>query len=216
MFSKEGRGFLLIHSCANMFTGIVQGMATVLAVQKKDQALRLALDLGVLAIGIQIGASISVAGVCLTVVSIADTVVEVDVIGETLGKTSLGSVMAGDRVNLERSARIGDEVGGHQVSGHVSDVAVIRSIDTPANNWILTLSINPTWIPYILPKGFIALDGCSLTIVDVGVDTFTVHLIPETLQRTTFGKKKVGDKINLEIDAVTRAIVDTVTRLTKK
>jgi riboflavin synthase len=199
-----------------MFTGIVQGMATVVAVQKKDQALRLTLDLGGLAIEIQIGASISVAGVCLTVVSIADTVVEVDVIGETLDKTSLGSLMVGDRVNLERSARIGEEVGGHQVSGHASDIAVIRSIDTPANNWILTLGVDPAWIPYILPKGFIALDGCSLTIVDVGVDSFTVHLIPETLQRTTFSKKKVGDKINLEIDPMTRAIVDTVKTMLNK
>ncbi len=199
-----------------MFTGIVQGMATVAALQKKDQALRLTLDLGGLAVGIQIGASISVAGVCLTIVSIADTIVEVDVIGETLEKTSLGNLVVGDKINLERSARIGEEVGGHQVSGHVSDTATIHSIDTPPNNWILTLRVDPIWMPYILPKGFVALDGCSLTIVDVGIDTFTVHLIPETLQRTTFGTKKVGDHVNLEIDPMTRAIIDTVRTILKK
>ncbi len=199
-----------------MFTGIVQGTSTVAAIQKKDQALRLALDLGAHAVGIQIGASISVAGVCLTVVTITDTMVEVDVIGETLEKTSIGGLAVGDRVNLERSARIGEEVGGHQVSGHVSSTVTIRSIDTPPNNWILTLSVDPVWIPYLLPKGFVALDGCSLTIVDVGTDTFTVHLIPETLQRTTFGKKKVGDRVNMEIDPMTRAIVDTVKTMLNK
>lgn len=199
-----------------MFTGIVQGTATAAAIQKKDQTLRLTLDLGALAVGIQIGASISVAGVCLTVVTITDTMVEVDVIGETLEKTSIGNLVVGDKINLERSARIGEEVGGHQVSGHTSDTVTIRSIDTPPNNWILTLSVDPVWIPYLFPKGFVALDGCSLTIVDVGTDTFTVHLIPETLQRTTFGKKKVGDKVNMEIDPMTRAIVDTVKTMLNK
>ncbi len=191
-------------------------MATVAAVQKKDQALRLRLDLGALAAGIQIGASVSVAGACLTVVAIADSVVEVDVIGETLEKTNIGSLVVGDKINLERSARVGEEVGGHNVSGHISDTATIRSIDTPPNNWILTLSIDPVWIQYILPKGFVALDGCSLTIVDVGTDTFTVHLIPETLQRTTFGEKKVGDRVNMEIDPMTRAIVDTARTILNK
>ncbi len=199
-----------------MFTGIVQGTATVAAIQKKDQALRLALDLGALAVGIQIGASISIAGVCLTVVTITDTMVEVDVIGETLEKTSIGSLAVGDRVNLERSARIGEEVGGHQVSGHVGGTVTIRSIDTPPNNWILTLGVDPVWMPYLLPKGFVALDGCSLTIVDVGTDSFTVHLIPETLQRTTFGEKKVGSRVNMEIDPMTRAIVDTVKTMLNK
>ncbi len=199
-----------------MFTGIVQGLATVVALQKKDQALRMALNLGPLAVGIQIGASISVAGVCLTVVAVTDTIVEVDVIGETLEKTSIGGLVTGDRINLERSARIGEEVGGHHVSGHVSSTVTICSIETPPSNWILTLSVDPLWIPYLLPKGFVALDGCSLTIVDVGKSTFTVHLIPETLQRTTFGKKQIGDKVNLEIDPMTRAIVDTVKTILNK
>jgi riboflavin synthase len=196
-----------------MFTGIVQGMATVIAIEKKTNALHLKLDLTGLARDIQLGASVSVSGVCLTVASIQDSHLEFDVIGETLAKTSLALLQLGDQVNIERSARLGDEIGGHHVSGHVSGTVTIKNIDTPPNNWMVTFACEAIWMPYILPKGFIALDGCSLTIVDVGTDWFTVHLIPETLVRTTFGKKSVGDKVNFEIDAITRAIVDTVQRI---
>lgn len=199
-----------------MFTGIVQGLATVITIEKKSSAHRLTLDLGKLATGIQLGASISVSGVCLTVAAMIGTCVDVDVMGETLDKTSLGSLSVGDQVNLERSARLGDEIGGHQVSGHVSDTVTIQKIENPPNSWIVSFVVDRKWIPYLLPKGFVALDGCSLTLVDVGQDWFTVHLIPETLARTSFGKKRQGDKVNLEIDSATRAIVDTVKQILNK
>jgi riboflavin synthase len=158
---------------------------------------------------------VAIAGVCLTVISIDDSRLGFDVMGETLDKTSLSSLRVGDKVNGERSAKMGDEIGGHVMSGHIVGMAKISAIDAPTNNHVVTLACDPRWMPYILPKGFIGLDGCSLTIVDVGPDWFTVHLIPETLARTTFGQKRVGDTVNLEIDAMTRATVDTVKRYLK-
>ncbi len=197
-----------------MFTGIVQGMGRVTMIERREGALTFELSLGELAKGVERGASIAVAGVCLTAISMSGEKVRFEVIGETLAKTALGSMQVGDEYNIERSAKMGDEIGGHLVSGHVSDTLTIRSVETPANNWIVCLACDPVWMPYLLPKGFVALDGCSLTIVDVGADWFTVHLIPETLSRTTFGRKTQGDLVHLEIDPMTRAIVDTVKRLT--
>jgi riboflavin synthase len=198
-----------------MFTGIVQGTGTITALEKKERALSFVVDLGERAQGVSLGASVAIAGVCLTVISIDDSRLGFDVMGETLDKTSLSSLRVGDKVNGERSAKMGDEIGGHVMSGHIVGMAKISAIDAPTNNHVVTLACDPRWMPYILPKGFIGLDGCSLTIVDVGPDWFTVHLIPETLARTTFGQKRVGDTVNLEIDAMTRATVDTVKRYLK-
>jgi riboflavin synthase len=165
-----------------MFSGIVQHTSLVTAITHEPGLTHLELDVGVQTEPLKLGASVSVAGVCLTVTAVDGTRVSFDIMGETLAKTSLGSLVPGDRVNTERSVRVGDEIGGHQVSGHITGVATITAIETPRRNWIITLSVDPLWIPYILPKGFIALDGCSLTIVDVGPEWFTVHLIPETHQ----------------------------------
>lgn len=173
-----------------MFTGIVKGIAHVTRIEQKAGARTFELELGELAEGIERGASVSVAGVCLTAVKQEGTCIQFDVIGETLAKTYLGSIQVGDALNIERSAKMGDEIGGHLVSGHVTATIEIRTIDHPANNWIVNFTCPPEWMQYVLPKGFVALDGCSLTIVDVGSDFFTVHLIPETLARTTFGKKR--------------------------
>lgn len=197
-----------------MFTGIVQGTGRVTMIERREGALTFELTMGELAKGVERGASIAIAGVCLTATSINRESVRFDVIGETLTKTALGSMQVGSEYNVERSAKLGDEIGGHQVSGHVSGVVTIRAIETPVNNWIVRFACDPGWMPYLLPKGFVALDGCSLTIVDVGDDWFTVHLIPETLARTTFGQKTQGDAVHLEIDPMTRAIVDTVKRFT--
>lgn len=195
-----------------MFTGIVQGTGRVTMVEHREGALTFELMLGELANGVERGASIAIAGVCLTVTSTNEEGVRFDVIGETLAKTALGSMRVGSEYNVERSAKLGDEIGGHQVSGHVSGVVTIRTIEKPVNNWIVCLACDPVWTPYLFPKGFVTLDGCSLTIVDVGDRWFTVHLIPETLARTTFGQKGQGDPVHLEIDPLTRAIVDTVKR----
>lgn len=197
-----------------MFTGIVQGMARITAIQEGDHLRTCTLDLGVLAEGLQTGASVSVGGVCLTATEIEGTLVRFCVIGETLERTTFSTLRVGDFCNIERSARVGDEVGGHVVSGHVVGTVRIVSVETPGDNWIVTFECPPAWRLYLFPKGFVALDGCSLTLVDVLADRFTVHLIPETRTRTTFGMKRAGDAVHLEIDSMTRVIVDTVTRLT--
>jgi riboflavin synthase len=132
--------------------------------------------------------------------------------GETLAATTLGLLQPGDEVTIERSVRYGDEVGGHRVSGHVDTVARIVSVDQPENNYVVTFSVEGPWCRYLFRKGFVALDGASLTIaaVDRVAGAFSVWLIPETLRRTRFGSLKPGDRVNLEVDRETQAVVDTV------
>lgn len=154
----------------------------------------------------------AVDGVCLTVTRIKNREIWFDAMKETLRKTTLSTLQEGQRVNLERSMGFGDELGGHIVSGHVSGVARIIGVATPKNNHIVTFDIPEPWIKYVFPKGFIAFDGVSLTVVEVdrAHHTCTVYFIPETLRRTTFGFKRTGDLVNFEIDAKTQAIVDTL------
>lgn len=165
--------------------------------------------------GLQHGASVAVDGACLTVTAIDGPHISFDLMGETLAKTTLGGLKEGDRVNIERSASLGDEIGGHLLSGHITGAAEILAIDQPDNNQVVTFRVPLEWMKYIFPKGFIALDGASLTLVDVDktAGTFTVWLIPETLRITTFGFKKAGDRVNVEIDSRTQTIVDTVQAL---
>lgn len=196
-----------------MFTGIVQACIRVSSCQEKTGlktfsiALPKALDTHV-----KLGASIAIDGVCLTVAKKKGSVVTFDAMQETLQKTTIGQLGKGTKVNVERSARFGDEIGGHVVSGHVTGMATITKIETPEHNKVITFQVPKKWMKYILPKGFVSLDGCSLTIVDVNkkAGTFTVWFIPETLKRTVFGFKEVGDAVNVEIDSRTQAIVDTV------
>jgi riboflavin synthase len=136
-----------------------------------------------------------------------------DCIDETLRRTTLGSLGVGGRVNVERAARFGDEIGGHLLSGHVvGTMGIARRSEVEGN---LTLEFVGVGAPlrYVLPKGYVAVDGCSLTVGDVGADGFTVHLIPETRRITTLGELRPGDRANLEVDAQTQAVVDTVERV---
>ncbi|MGW1371554.1 riboflavin synthase subunit alpha, partial [Providencia hangzhouensis] len=153
-------------------------------------------------------------GCCLTVTKIDGERVSFDLIKETLRLTNLGELQEGDVVNIERAAKYGDEIGGHVVSGHIMTTAEISKIFTSEDNHQIWLSIrDKSLMKYILHKGFVAIDGISLTVGDVINNRFCVHLIPETLERTTLGKKRLGDKINIEIDPQTQAIVDTVERV---
>lgn len=197
-----------------MFTGIVQGTAKVVAIEKKEkfQTHTLVLD-GVLSQGLEIGASVAHNGCCLTVTKIDGERVDFDLMQATLALTNLGDLDVGDRVNIERAAKFGDEIGGHSMSGHISLMGeIVDVIDTP-NNRTIWFEIPQEKVKYVLAKGYIGLDGCSLTIGEVEGTRFSVHLIPETLQRTLFGMRKVGDKINVEFDPQTQAIVDTVERV---
>lgn len=170
-------------------TGIAQGMAEVTAVDRGSASLSLELQFPDAALrGIALGASVAVNGTCLSVVGVdaADARrARFDVVGETLQRTTLGTLRGGERVNYERAASMGDEIGGHAVSGHVHTTAVVRRLDRDAGdeNVRLTLALDDArWIKYILPKGFVAVDGCSLTVGEVSADAFTAYLIPETLR----------------------------------
>lgn len=164
------------------------------------------------------GASVSVNGACLTVTSFDREGVSFDVMKETLQKTTIGLLKEGDEINIERSTKIGEEIGGHLVSGHVSTTAEVISIDKTENNTTMTFRVDPAWMKFIFSKGFIALDGASLTVVDASEEqgTFQVWFIPETLRLTCFGARKVGDRVNVEIDPMTQVIVETVERILNK
>lgn len=167
-----------------------------------------------LRIGLELGASVGIDGVCLSVTALDGDAVSFDAMQETLSRTTLGRLKTGMSVNVERSAKGQAEIGGHVVSGHIDGLAEIIGIERPENNHVLRLRVPETQRPYVFNKGFVALNGCSLTVsnLDVSRGEFDVWLIPETLRRTTFADKGVGDVINLEVDRQTQVIVDTVTR----
>ena len=163
---------------------------------------------------LQLGASVSHNGCCLTVTEVQGDLVSFDLMKETLRLTNLGDLNVGDQVNLERAARFNDEIGGHLMSGHIICTAEVAKILTSENNRQIWFRMpHEDLMKYVLHKGYIGIDGISLTIGEVTRTRFCVHLIPETLQRTTLGTKRLGDKINIEIDPQTQAIVDTVERV---
>ena len=198
-----------------MFTGIVQGMGRVVSVEHPAADFRIhTVELPEdMAGGLQTGASVAHNGCCLTVTETDGRTARFDLMAETLDKTNLGRLKAGDLVNLERAARFGDEIGGHLMSGHITATTEILLIERTEHNTTMHFALPAALKPYILPKGFVGLDGCSLTIGSVGEDSFCVHLIPETLRRTLFGTRQAGDTVNLEIDPQTQAVVDTVGRI---
>lgn len=201
-----------------MYTGIVQGKFPLLKVEKKPglHSLWIALP-DALMEGLERGASVAMDGVCLTVAAIESGRIRFDVMQETLSLTTLGSLDAGSMVNIERSAKAGAEIGGHLISGHIDTLAKVVSVERPENNCVLRFAVEPRWMRYIFSKGFLAINGCSLTVVnaDKAAGEFEVWLIPETLALTTFGEKQVGDAIHIEVERQTQVIVDTITDLLK-
>ena len=198
-----------------MFTGIVQGIGRIVSVEQPAADFRThTVELPEhMAHGLQPGASVAHNGCCLTITETSGRLARFDLMGETLDKTNLGRLKEGDAVNLERAARFGDEIGGHLMSGHITATTAVTRIERSGLNTTVWFSLPAALRPYILPKGFVGLDGCSLTIGQVSDTEFNVHLIPETLQRTLFGTRQKGDEINLEIDPQTQAVVDTVTHV---
>ena len=196
-----------------MFTGIVQGIRKILVVEDLQGGRRLRIHLADLAEKLQQGASVAVNGVCLTVVSFEKDWAEFDIIQETLNKSNLGVLKVGDSVDIERAYSFGDEVGGHSVTGHVDCKGIIEEVRNTPNNCDLVVSCGKEWMAYLIPKGWIAIDGTSLTLVEVGENYFSISLIPETLEQTILGKKKKGDTVNLEFDHTTKVIVRTVERM---
>ena len=195
-----------------MYTGIVSGMCQVLAIEGGEEIRSFVVELARHGDGLEIGASVALDGVCMTVVAIDGSQIRFDAIPETLGRTTFGSLEEGDWVNVERSLKMGDELGGHILSGHVMTTARILG-KTERGEGIDLIIENPEEArPYILEKGFIAVDGMSLTIGEVSDESFTLHIIPETLRITTIGDKGVGGSVNIEIDSRTQAVVETVMR----
>ena len=197
-----------------MFTGIVQGTAQIKAIIEKANSRTHVVEMPQEMLkGLQIGASVAHNGVCLTVTTIKDNLVSFDLMQETLKITNLGELKAGDFVNIERAMQMGTEIGGHILSGHVYCTAdIVERIPSENNLQIWFQLPNQDTMKYVLTKGFIAVDGISLTIGEVREQRFCVNLIPETIHRTLIGKKTVGEKVNIEIDPQTQAIVDTVER----
>ena len=200
-----------------MFTGIVQSVARIQALHEAAGLRSLRLDFAPgFADGLAIGASVAVDGVCLTVTALhGDRAAEFDVMQQTLAVTTLGRLVAGSHVNVERAAKDGAEIGGHPLSGHIDFTARLSELRQPENNHVLRFAVPAPWMRYIFAKGYIAVAGASLTVAEAGREPggagwFEVWLIPETLRATTFGDTRVGDSVNIEIERATQVMVDTV------
>ena len=196
-----------------MFTGIVQGIRKITVVKNLEGGRRLRIKLEDLAEKLQQGASVAVNGVCLTVVRFEEDWAEFDIIQESLNRSNLGRLKIGDFVDIERACSFGEEVGGHHVTGHVDCMGTIKEVRRTPNNHDIEVECGKEWMAYLIPKGCIAIEGISLTVIDIGDDWFSTSLIPETLEKTVLGHKIVGENVNLEFDHTTKIIVQTINRM---
>jgi riboflavin synthase len=197
-----------------MFTGIVQGIAEVASLSDRPglRSFELALPAG-FDDGLEIGASVACDGVCLTVTARpAPGRATFDVMQQSLGLTTLGALPVGGRLNVERAAKDGAEIGGHPISGHVDCLGRVIELRQPENNHVLRIAVPESHRRYVFAKGYLAVNGASLTVAEADRQQgwFEVWLIPETLRMTTFADKRVGDVLNLEIERSTQVVVDTV------
>ena len=189
-----------------MFTGIVEELGTVEAVLDQGDAVRLTVRAATVLEDARLGDSIAVNGCCLTVATLGEGTFTADVMQETLDKTSLRGVAAGDRVNLERAATLQTRLGGHLVQGHVDGTGEVLS-RTPSEHWeVVAVSLPAPLAPFLVDKGSITVDGVSLTVVEAHDDHFSVSLIPETLARTTLGSRAPGERVNLEVDVIAKHV----------
>ncbi|MCC7305447.1 MAG: riboflavin synthase [Alphaproteobacteria bacterium] len=187
-----------------MFTGLIQNIGTVRSVDKTRNDLRLGIETGIDLGNVPAGASIACSGVCLTVTQKNKNSFFTDVSAETLNKTLIGEWKAGTRINIEPSLRLGDELGGHFVFGHADGVAEVTSIKSDGAFRRMIVKPPAGLLKFIASKGSVALDGVSLTINELEKDSFGVNIIPHTLEHTTLGYLKRGDKVNIEIDMLAR------------
>jgi riboflavin synthase len=199
-----------------MYTGIVQRMLPIAQIERKPGLMSFGLKFDPdLLVDLEEGASVAVNGCCFTVTGFDDSLVSFDAIQETLDLTNLKYLQEGSLVNIERSAKSDAEVGGHILSGHIVDTAMVSDITVSENNKRLTFKGDPAWLKFVFNKGFLAVNGCSLTVAHLDRDqsTFAINLIPETLSRTNFELLKVGDEVNIEVESQTQVIVETVERV---
>lgn len=198
-----------------MFTGIVQGKGIIYSIENADAVWTFQIDVPDTS-GLQRGASVAINGVCLTATEINGQCVAFDVIEETLNRTNLSHLKVGNPVNVERSLKMGDELGGHLLSGHIMGLGEIKTSTEVGEGLDITIEAPESMMKYIHEKGYIGLNGASLTIGKVQKNQFNIHLIPETLRLTTFGTAMDGGLVNIEIDAMTQTIVATVERMMKQ
>jgi len=193
-----------------MFTGIIEGLGSIVMFDKKTSnrsAAKMKIKLDKIAKGLKVGDSVAINGVCLTAVNISKGITEFEMIGETIKKTNLGSLERGDQVNIERNLKVGERLEGHFVLGHVDGVGIISKIEKQTNQVQIWIKIPKELSKHVIKKGSITVDGISLTIVDKLKDQFSVSIIPHTMQVTNLGYKKIGDKVNIETDILGKYIL---------
>lgn len=200
-----------------MFTGIIEGtgiIKSLVKISENDKAAdnRIEIDLGKLSKGLEIGDSVNVNGTCLTATRILKSVAFFEVVKETMKRTALGFLKVGDHVNLERSLRVNDRLEGHIVLGHVDGVGKIQEIKKDPSETKMWINVNKEISKYLVPKGSVALDGISFTIVDVSETRFSIALVPHTLAVTTFKNKQKGDKVNIEADILSKYVTKLLPR----
>jgi riboflavin synthase len=193
-----------------MFTGIVEGLGKIVKFDKKPKnrsAANMEISLGKLAKGLKVGDSVAINGVCLTAISIVRGMAEFEMIGETIERTNLGSLESGDKVNIERSLKVGDRLEGHFVLGHVDGVGIITKLEKQSNQIKIWIELPTKLSKYVTQKGSITVDGISLTVVDKLKNKFSVSIIPHTMKITNLLSKKTGDKVNIETDILGKYIL---------
>ncbi len=186
-----------------MFTGIIEGLGRIKKFDKNTKnrsAAKMEIDLGNLARGLKVGDSVAINGVCLTTTNISKTLVEFEMISETIKRTNLGTLEAGDRVNIERSLKVGERMEGHFVLGHVDGTGKIIKIEELSKEVKIWIELPKELTRYVVKKGSITIDGISLTLVDVIKNKISVCIIPHTMKITNLSSKKIGDKVNIETD----------------
>jgi riboflavin synthase len=189
-----------------MFTGIVEELGTVAAIDVNAAGGRLTLEAPKVSDGLTVDESVATNGVCLTAVAVNGSTFEVDLAPETLSRTNLGRLEQGDRVCLERSVTLATRMGGHLVQGHVDGTATITKNQPEGIQRSIRFEADPGIVRYIVPKGFVALDGVSLTVVDCDDTSFSIALIPHSAEMTTLGFKGVGDAVNVEVDMIAKYV----------
>ena len=194
-----------------MFTGIVEELAQIKSIDKIETGYRFAIQASLIIDDIELGHSVSVNGVCLTIVEINKDVISMDLVAETLNKSNLGELKLDDFVNLERAMKVNDRFGGHIVQGHVETVGVILDKQIQGEGALLSVGISPEWLKFCIPKGSITLDGVSLTIAKINGNIIDIAVIPHTLENTTLGLKNKSDTLNIETDVIGKYIDRLIT-----
>ena len=196
-----------------MFTGIIQGVGKIEKISqntKNRSAFQMTVDLGKYAKGLKVGQSVALNGVCLSATKISKNKCDFEMIDETIKQTDLGNLVLGAKVNIERSLKVGDRMEGHFVLGHVDGVGIIKKIEKKPKEVKVWFQVPKKLVKFVVKKGSIAIDGISLTVVDVTKNNASVCLIPHTIKITNFQSKKVGDKINIETDILGKYILKQI------